>query len=651
MTLYKQLSSLIFLVFGLVVLGLSLGQLREARQFIDAQMQSELNNSSQALTLMLQPAMEQADKVAAQTMITALFETGLYQSITLHWLADGEQQQWQRPAGQDSVPQWFQQLPLFQPRSQTSTIVSGWLQLGELTVTSHRGLAYQQIWSSLWITLLITSAMLLLMLTLAKWWLRHLLRPLEQIRVRAGKIAARQFEAPAIQPKAKELAELVASLNQMERKLQQQFLDHQQLVSQLQQQLLTDAISGLPNRQHLNQRLDSWLDSHGTGALLLLQLPLLQQLKQQFGYQLRDELLQQFVRQLRPLAKQHHVTLFRINYHELAVLAENIGSHGQQLLADDLVSQLQQLEQSCGLAKPKPSAIGAVSRQPQHQRQQLLADADQALTQAQQQHSPLCWFAELTEEPLSHHQWRTLLSGDLAPLLRLYRQPVLAQGTHHCVHYELFTRLDHAGQEYRAEQFLPYLQLTDATIAFDQLVIRTVLAQLANAPNGQLPYALNLSAAAVNQPSFGQWLLSQLRGQHYPVQFEVSEAAALHCSDALLTLRRQLAEAGYRCGIDHFGRELTSLDYLSQLRPDYLRLDLSFVCSASDSSHTLAQALCLTASGLEIEVYLTGVEHTAQLPRWQEVPLAGYQGFIAPPEPFEMATVQPQSEDASSATT
>ncbi|QIZ78024.1 LapD/MoxY N-terminal periplasmic domain-containing protein [Ferrimonas lipolytica] len=629
MTLYKQLSTFVFTVFLLVVAGLSTGQLNETRGFLYQQMQSELDNSSQALSLMLQPSMEQADKVAAETLITAMFDGGLYQSITLKWLADGSQQTWVNNRTDAYIPAWFYRLPLFEEQAKTTTIVSGWLQLGEIEIVSHPGYGYRQIWQSFVTSLFITALMLVLMLTVVKWWLRQLLKPLQHVQQRAENVAQKQFSTPMAEPKTIELALLVRSINTMEAQLKLQFEAHKEHVNTLQKSLLTDAVSGLPNRSYMIGRLKSWLHEPADGCVVMVQLPLLEQVREQFGYQLRDELIGRLGQQLQALPQ--NVISSRISANELLILVEGVDSTQQHKTTEQLQVILQRFEQSCGLMDPPICAMGAVSRTPQHQVQQILSESDHAMRQAQQSEQQLKWFAQLASQPLSIEQWRTMLNGDLRQHIELYRQPVLDWQSHKPVQWELFGRLNYEGNEYHAGQFLPYLNMINKGEAFDRALIETVTANEALTSSDQR-LSINLTAAAVNNTSFRLWLIEHIKQTKTKLQFEVSELLAVDLSDDLLTLRQQLAAVHCPLGVDHFGRELASLDYLQKLAPDFVRLDHAFAGDTSEQTTQLCRALCLTAQGLQIDVYLAGVQEQRQLTPFEQFSLTGYQGFIQPPK-------------------
>ncbi|GAA5186792.1 bifunctional diguanylate cyclase/phosphodiesterase [Ferrimonas gelatinilytica] len=641
MTLFKQLSLLMLAVFITVILVLSWGQLSELRSFLYRQMQSELDNSSQALSLMLQPYMEQADRAGAETMITAMFEGGLYQSITLTWLADGSSQSWQADPSAEGVPHWFRDLPLFVPPTQQRPITSGWLQLGELEIQAHPGYGYRQLWNSLQTLLWLCAGLFLLMLTLAKWGLRRVLHPLEQVRQHAARVAEHQFGCPIPEPRTQELAAMVRSINTMEHHLKLQFDAHKDQVNALQHSLLTDPVSSLPNRQHLQNRLSSWLQEGSDGALFLLSLPMLEQIRAQFGYQLRDEALVRLADALQRLLQPHsEAVACRISAHEFVVVAESLNSAQQQQLAEQLQQLVHRADQSSGLNDPEPSAIGAVRRQGEHCARQILAESDQAMRQARTQRECLVWYGNAERTPVSLEQWRQRLTEGLQNPLALHRQPVMDGHSHQVLHWEVFGRLRQGDQEFDASRFLPYLVLLGKGAEFDRSLITQVLA-LPELKPGAPRMAINLTSEAIQDAEFGQWLIARLQKRAYPVQFEISEQVALHGGESLMALRRALKEMGYPFGVDHFGRALGSLDYLEQLAPDYLRLDHAYGRESTPQQQQLCRALCLTAYGLQIEVFLCGVESVQALQAWQPLELTGYQGFIHPPQPLQATPVEP----------
>ena len=97
MTLFRQIYTLLFALFLLVVASLGYVQFTETQSFLTKQMESDLNNTSNSLGIMLVPDLEAGDIVGAETLINVIFEGGYYQEVKLTWLVDGKQQVWQNP--------------------------------------------------------------------------------------------------------------------------------------------------------------------------------------------------------------------------------------------------------------------------------------------------------------------------------------------------------------------------------------------------------------------------------------------------------------------------------------------------------------------------------------------------------------------------
>ena len=74
MTLFRQLYFLLFGLFLLVVTGLALVQFTETRSFLTKQMESDLNNASHSLGLMLQPVLEVGDTANVDALVNVIFE-------------------------------------------------------------------------------------------------------------------------------------------------------------------------------------------------------------------------------------------------------------------------------------------------------------------------------------------------------------------------------------------------------------------------------------------------------------------------------------------------------------------------------------------------------------------------------------------------
>ena len=176
MTLFRQIYSLLFGLFLLVIASLGYVQFTETQSFLTKQMKSDLNNTSNSLGIMLVPDLEAGDIAAAETLINVIFEGGYYQQVKLTWLVDGNQQTWDNPLHIQDVPQWFINLDFFQTIKKESTITSGWLQLAKLEITAHPGFGYHELWRTMANALIVFSILFLIAIVLARVGLTWILK-------------------------------------------------------------------------------------------------------------------------------------------------------------------------------------------------------------------------------------------------------------------------------------------------------------------------------------------------------------------------------------------------------------------------------------------------------------------------------------------
>jgi hypothetical protein len=178
MTLFREINSLLFGLFLLVMSILVYFQFTQTRDFMNHQMESDLNNTKTSLGLMLKPHIELGDMVTAETLVNVIFEGGLYRKVTLTWLVDGKKQTWENPVVIQGVPQWFIDLDLFEKQRSQSLITSGWMQLATLEIEGHPALGYRELWRVMNDTLMILSLLFIVSIFVLRITLNRILKPL-----------------------------------------------------------------------------------------------------------------------------------------------------------------------------------------------------------------------------------------------------------------------------------------------------------------------------------------------------------------------------------------------------------------------------------------------------------------------------------------
>ena len=635
MTLFRQIYSLLFSLFLLVIASLGYVQFTETQSFLTKQMESDLNNASTSLGLMLAPALQAGDTAAAETLVNVIFEGGYYQNIKLTWMVDGKQKEWNNPLTIEDVPQWFINLNLFKTIKKESTITSGWLQLAQLEITAHPGFGYHELWRIMSNTIIVFSLLFLVAIFTARVGLTWILKPLHTLSEHAKSIAARQFGPDMALPKTAELKDLVIAFNTMSAQLKQVFHSLDEEVGALRKKNLIDPASGLPNRQYVVSRLNGWLSEPSSGVLFLAKLDWLEEVHSKYGYQVRDETIrlmgEKFQQQLNEIAPS---VIGRIAAYEFAFLVTDVEHDQISKYLQTLIRTINQEMSKAGCKPNEDFAIGVAERIGKMDVSDILAQADNALQKARQDNKIFHWFATTEQQLFTREQWRDNLSHAISNKKFKFRwQQIQFCDNDGVAQRELYCQLELGDKIVHAGQFMPYIELLSLGALLDKCLIETVYEQKLLERNYE-PLAINLTHQSINDSQFHEWLNHFLRNATFVerICFEIPEAGVYSNLESCQLLCNIIRDNGAKFGIDHFGRQFGSMAYLQELRPSYVKLDQSF--AYYDETHhnsELCRALINVAKGLDIQVIVTGIQEKAQLELFNELRTDAYQGFIAPP--------------------
>ncbi|MCT8988642.1 bifunctional diguanylate cyclase/phosphodiesterase [Shewanella phaeophyticola] len=635
MTLFRQIYALLFALFLLTIASVAYVQFSETQGFLTKQMESDLNNASNSLGLMLTPVLEAGDTAGAETLVNVIFEGGYYQQIKLTWLVDGKQQVWDNTVKVNNVPQWFIDLNLFANINKQTTITSGWLQLATLEITAHPGFGYQELWRIISDIIILFSILFLIAIAFARIGLSWILKPLNTLSLHAKQIAERQFGSDMPAPKTKELKELVDAFNSMSAQLKQVFSSLDEEVSALRKKNLVDQVSGLPNRQYIVSRINGWLSEPSTGALYLVKMDWLEDVHSKYGFQVRDET----IRILSEKLQQHqdeiaHSVIARIAAYEFAFLVEDC-EHDQ--LTKYLQSLIRTVNKEISKAGSKPNEqfnIGVAERLGQMTVSDMMAQADNALQQSIKEAKVFHWFENTQKQLFTREEWRNNLGNAIQNKKFQFRwQPIQLSAKNEVCQRELYCQLNIEDTTLHAGQFMPYVELLSLGTLLDRCLIESVN-QYKLLERNYERLAINLTNQSISDTEFHGWLKQFLRANKYPerICFEIPEASVYSDLEACESLCKVIRDCGAHFGIDHFGRQFGSMAYLQSLRPHYVKLDQSFAY-IEDNQHNseLCRALVNVAKGLDIQVIVTGIQEKQQLSRFTELRVDAYQGFISPP--------------------
>ena len=166
-----------------------------------------------------------------------------------------------------------------------------------------------------------------------------------------------------------------------------------------------------------------------------------------------------------------------------------------------------------------------------------------------------------------------------------------------------------------------------------------------------LPVSVNLSRVDVFDPTLEarlEGLIERYGLEHRALKLEVTESAYTDNAEQMIELINRLRAKGFEIEMDDFGSGYSSLNMLSYMPIDVLKMDMQFVrnITQSEKDFKLVELVLDIARYLKVPVVAEGVETEAQLSMLKGAGCDLVQGYYfsrpLPPEEFESLIAKDQ---------
>jgi diguanylate cyclase (GGDEF)-like protein len=396
-----------------------------------------------------------------------------------------------------------------------------------------------------------------------------------------------------------------------------------------------DALTGLPNRLWLLERLEKQIERAKSNkeyhfALMFIDGDRFKQINDTHGHQLGDFILDSAAKRLKALLPRGY-KVARLGGDEFTVLVEEIKSEEEvSEQCDRLITAFNEpfhVEKTPLFFK---ISIGLVFCKDQYMYPgQILRDADIAMYKAKERGRATyqIFDAEMREQTMEMAQLETdLYNAFEQNQLFLVYQPIVDLKTGHLSGFEALARWRHPEKGLiPPDKFIPAAEESGLIFTLGSWVLRQACSQLVawirefkleRPPT----IAINLSSLELNQTYFLAQIDRMLQETGIDsglLKLELTESTLMEQSESMDALLDELRARHIELAIDDFGTGYSSLSYLDQLPVQVLKIDRKFVdgitqAEGGNSSIEIVKATISLAHSLNIMVVAEGIETEQQ---------------------------------------
>ena len=420
-----------------------------------------------------------------------------------------------------------------------------------------------------------------------------------------------------------------AELESANRQLKDEVTSRAVMAQEMRHMAHYDSLTGLPNRNLLNDRIDQAIEmaqrkKHKIG-ILFIDLDHFKTINDTLGHHIGDLLLSQVASRMSFMLRATD-TLGRLGGDEFLFLAPEVDDAEKlaTIAAKFIEILVQPIAVDSHLLHVTPS-IG-VCCYPDHgsDRATLMRNADTAMyfAKASGRNNFKFYTQQLNADVDSRFQIENALRYALAQNeLSLHYQPLLDVRSNSLFGLEALLRWNSKTLgALSPAQFIPVAEECGLIIPIGTWVMREACMQVKHwreAHGRDYMLAVNLSPQQFRQPDLVAVVAGILAETGFPpaaLELEITESSLMHNVGEVIATLHQLVALGVRLAIDDFGTGYSSLAYLRHFPVHKLKIDQSFVRDIGSDNRGLGivTTIISLAATLGLDVIAEGVETQEQ---------------------------------------
>ena len=437
------------------------------------------------------------------------------------------------------------------------------------------------------------------------------------------------------------VSERTTELKAANERLQAEIADRREAESRAQHLADHDALTGLPNRRLLEDRLTQALAlsqrNRKQTAVMFVDLDRFKNINDSLGHSAGDVVLKEVA--VRLVAQLREVdTICRMGGDEFVVVlpeikrssdAANVAAKILETVALPFLVEERELHIT-------PSVGISVFPDDGRDAETLIRNADAAMYHAKETgRANYQFFTEQMNQAASR---RLALEGDLRQAvlkgeMRAWYQPVVDAAGGAVAAHEALLRWQHPTRGViEPGEFIHLAEDTGLIQRLGEWLLGEACrwTTFIGVERG-LPVSINLSARQFHDPKLGEMVARVLKESGLPPQlleFEIAEPTVMQNTDLALTVLRKLRTLGVTVAIDGFGAAYSSLVGLRLLPVNKLKIDRSLVAEVHKDGKPIIAGIVGLAHALGLKVTAVGVESEAQREALKACGCDYLQGFL-----------------------
>ena len=484
--------------------------------------------------------------------------------------------------------------------------------------------------------LLISAAVIIAAIILLLLSMRVITTPLLRLTTASQRLAAADYDVELTYSGKDEVGVLTSSFSQMRDQLKLQIED-------LNRQVLTDALTGIPNMRYFCQLAEQerlrLLDAGKNPVLLFFDILGMKHYNRQYGFSEGDRLLCGFANILAHHYGEQCIGRFGQDHFTAVTGETNPEETLQEIFRESL-----QLNDGTGL----PVRVGIYQNSLEEVSASIAADrAKYACDQQRGSYvSGSCYFNQtmLNQDETTRYLISHLDQALANQWIQVYYQPIVQADTGRLCDEEALARwIDPEIGTLSPADFIPILEDARLIYKLDLYVLETVLENMQALQKAGFPlvsHSINLSRSDFDSCDIVEAIrerVDQSGISRDRITIEITESIIGSDFEFIKTQIHRFQELGFSVWMDDFGSGYSTLDVLQSLQFDTIKFDMSFLKNLdhNESSRIILTEMMKMAHALGTDTVCEGVETENQAEFLRKIGCSKFQGYyFSKPVPY-----------------